>query len=184
MPRKVTLITYEGKTQSVNAWAKELGIPIATLYGRLRAKNWSLEEILSTESLRKSKSARRVTWKGRTQSIYAWAAEIGLEYLTLRSRLLIHHWSVERALSTPPSCPVLVKWLRLETEELPPGIERGYKALHNNHTVGEVYKIRIRKWTHSLVLNHSAVHYSPYWTTRHEAVVDLLEKLGDKKNER
>lgn len=41
------LLTYNGKTQSVARWAKELGISYSTLYTRL-CNRWSVEEMLTT----------------------------------------------------------------------------------------------------------------------------------------
>lgn len=37
------LITYEGKTQTLTAWAKELGIRHQTLYNRIVMKGWEIE---------------------------------------------------------------------------------------------------------------------------------------------
>lgn len=41
--RSAILVTYEGKTQSISAWAREKGLSIQTLAGRLR-KGWSIEK--------------------------------------------------------------------------------------------------------------------------------------------
>jgi hypothetical protein len=46
-PTRMT-ITYNGKTQSPKAWAKELGMNVNTLWGRLNAHGWSVERALST----------------------------------------------------------------------------------------------------------------------------------------
>ena len=46
------------------------------------------------------RSNRRVTFQGRTQTISQWAAELGLDYFTLRKRLN-RGWPVERALTAP-----------------------------------------------------------------------------------
>lgn len=37
------LITYDGKTQTLTAWAKELGIRHQTLYNRIVMKGWEIE---------------------------------------------------------------------------------------------------------------------------------------------
>ena len=44
---------------------------------------------------------RLVTFAGRTQSVRRWAAEVGMGYLTLYTRLFRDGWSVEAALTTP-----------------------------------------------------------------------------------
>lgn len=38
------LIAYNGKTQTLNAWAKELGIRHQTLYNRIVMKGWDIEK--------------------------------------------------------------------------------------------------------------------------------------------
>lgn len=53
--RKEDLIEYNGKTQSLSAWAKELGMPGQTLYARLRISNWPVEKAFTTPSRRKNK---------------------------------------------------------------------------------------------------------------------------------
>lgn len=46
--RKTRLVTYNGKTQSVAQWARETGLKVNTLYGRLK-NGWSVEKALTTE---------------------------------------------------------------------------------------------------------------------------------------
>lgn len=53
--KKQDLIEYNGKTQNLSAWAKELGIPGQTLYARLHISNWSIEKAFTTPSRRKNK---------------------------------------------------------------------------------------------------------------------------------
>jgi len=42
-----------------------------------------------------------VMYRGRTQTVAAWARETGIGYFTLRSRIYDLNWSVERALTEP-----------------------------------------------------------------------------------
>lgn len=51
--KKVDLIEYDGKTQSLSAWARELNMPGQTLYARLHISNWSVEKAFTTPSRRK-----------------------------------------------------------------------------------------------------------------------------------
>lgn len=46
--RNCHLITYNGKTQTISQWAKELNINYATLYARLIVLKWSVEKTLTT----------------------------------------------------------------------------------------------------------------------------------------
>lgn len=41
-----------------------------------------------------------ITYNGKTQTMKQWADEIGINYITLSSRINTHHWSVEKALTT------------------------------------------------------------------------------------
>ena len=43
-PKRGTLIEYNGKSQNICAWAKELGISANTLYGRLYKLGWTVEK--------------------------------------------------------------------------------------------------------------------------------------------
>lgn len=51
--RKQDLIEYNGKTQNLSQWAKELGIPGQTLYARLRISNWPVEKAFTTPTKKK-----------------------------------------------------------------------------------------------------------------------------------
>lgn len=42
-----------------------------------------------------------VEYQGRTQSIADWARELGVKYYSLRSRIVVHGWSIEKAFTTP-----------------------------------------------------------------------------------
>ena len=51
--RKEDLIEYNGKIQSLSAWARELDMPGQTLYARLRISNWPVEKAFTTPTRRK-----------------------------------------------------------------------------------------------------------------------------------
>lgn len=44
---KIHKLTFEGKTQSIRAWAEELEIPWPTLYDRVNRNGWTTEEALT-----------------------------------------------------------------------------------------------------------------------------------------
>lgn len=46
--KRGALIEFEGKSQNICAWGKELGISPNTLYGRLYKMNWSVEKAFTT----------------------------------------------------------------------------------------------------------------------------------------
>lgn len=48
-PKRGALIEWNGKSQNICAWGKELGISPNTLYGRLYKMNWSVEKAFTTK---------------------------------------------------------------------------------------------------------------------------------------
>lgn len=53
------------------------------------------------EQARNKRSNRLITFNGKTQSLAAWAEEMGINSSALRYRIYQLHWSVERALTEP-----------------------------------------------------------------------------------
>jgi hypothetical protein len=53
--RSNTLITYKGRTQTLQQWADETGICSGTISQRIRKRGWSIEKALTTPSLIKRK---------------------------------------------------------------------------------------------------------------------------------
>lgn len=53
-PKRGALIEFDGKSQNICAWGKELGISANTLYGRIYKMGWSVERAFTTPS-RKTK---------------------------------------------------------------------------------------------------------------------------------
>lgn len=49
VPNRGALITYDGKSQNLSAWCKELGFSHQTLYGRLYIYDWSVEKAFTTK---------------------------------------------------------------------------------------------------------------------------------------
>lgn len=47
--KKERLITYNGKTQNLLAWSRELNIPYATLKSRLNLLHWTVEKAFTYE---------------------------------------------------------------------------------------------------------------------------------------
>ena len=55
--KKGVQLEFNGKSQNICAWAKELGISANTLYGRIYKMGWSVEKAFTTPS-RSSKTSR------------------------------------------------------------------------------------------------------------------------------
>lgn len=52
-------ITFNGKTQSISAWAKEIGISRAALYDRINRHGWTVEEALKIPMSGHRKTAKK-----------------------------------------------------------------------------------------------------------------------------
>ena len=46
-----------------------------------------------------SRAARKIVFSGKTQTIDEWSKELGVNYMTLYSRLVTYGWPVERAMN-------------------------------------------------------------------------------------
>lgn len=53
--KRNTLIPYNGKSQTITQWSKELNISVKTLYGRLYELNWPVEKAFTYSRSKKSK---------------------------------------------------------------------------------------------------------------------------------
>jgi hypothetical protein len=106
------LITFNGRTLTMADWARELGFAVNTLSARLSApRPWSIEEAMTiplgqsratamAPERKLHKHERPITHNGRTQSISAWAREVGIAMPTLHRRLNAG-WSIEATLTCP-----------------------------------------------------------------------------------
>jgi lambda repressor-like predicted transcriptional regulator len=100
-------ITFKGKKRTLAEWFRATGIPVSTLYSRMRA-GYSVKDVLDPESgarkrLEGSKRggetrARKLTFQGRTLSLADWARETDIPYRTLRARLEAG-WPMKRVLT-------------------------------------------------------------------------------------
>lgn len=177
------LITYNGKTQSLSAWAKEIGVSVCTLASRLNNPNWSLKDSLSIPShgtrahpktpYHAFNPTRWITYNGKTQSLCAWGRETGIYYRTIAARLNAG-WSVEEALTKKP----LKRIAELEiipNKDLTEGIKRGYEVFDKSgFLLGKSYQIYTTHWTNSKQINWHKLGYSRTFYTRHESIVDLM----------
>lgn len=96
--RDTRYIEYNGKTQNLTDWCKELNIDEGTMYSRLHS-GWSIEKAFSTP-VRKRRDTT-ITYDGKTQPIYMFAKEYGMRPSTLRQRILDYGWPIDKALTEP-----------------------------------------------------------------------------------
>lgn len=91
-------ITYNGRTQTINEWARELGLSVKTLRSRIDRSKWSIKEALLTPAATPNKL---YTYNGETHTIVEWAQLKGMSEATLRSRLNNEGWSFDKAITEP-----------------------------------------------------------------------------------
>ena|SRR6266511_80038 len=105
--RRNRLLEYQGRCQSVTAWARELGVPYMRLISRLNM-GWSIERTLGAPRQRRQLVPAEipeyqyspVLIGDREVSIKEAARILGVKYPTLYQRLR-RGWSCEEAISTP-----------------------------------------------------------------------------------
>lgn len=82
-PAEQRTLTFRGETKKIAEWAKETGLPVTAIAGRIRM-GWSLRKTLTTPA-----RARDAIYKfrGKAQSLYEWATELHIHPQTLYNRL-------------------------------------------------------------------------------------------------
>ena len=98
--RSNVLLTFEGRTQALFDWARQLGMAPRTLWARIDA-GWSVGEALTTPVDASNRRVSMTTFRGETKPLASWARTMGLPYGVVRTRIHILGWSVDRALTTP-----------------------------------------------------------------------------------
>lgn len=96
------LISVNGERHPISVWARLRAMRADTIKARLR-RGWSERDAIFTPRCRAGNPIRvdtNISWRGRSQSIYMWARELGFSTTTLQGRIR-HGWSVEDALTTP-----------------------------------------------------------------------------------
>jgi hypothetical protein len=93
-PPKPSTYEHDGRSLSLVEWSKVTGISYVTLHGRL-SKGMPFSEAIA-RPVRPTAWAREITYAGRTQSITAWAKELGVHPQRLKNWIDV--WGVDRAL--------------------------------------------------------------------------------------
>lgn len=93
-------LEYQGKSQSLQEWADELGISEATIRWRLN-NGYSTEKALTTNVRRIANNGKKyLTYKGDTKTVSEWARYLEIDPKILYARLK-RGWTIEKALETP-----------------------------------------------------------------------------------
>ncbi|MFD1277318.1 hypothetical protein [Streptomyces kaempferi] len=97
--RNNRMLTHDGITRPLSAWAEVVGIDHTVIRARLY-HGWTVERAL-TEPVPKRQKHGSLTFNGETMTLATWARRVGIDRATLAGRIS-HGWSTERALTTPP----------------------------------------------------------------------------------
>lgn len=95
-------VTYKGETKPLVVWTDELGLNYYLIRSRLRY-GWTVERAFETPPslLYNKPNLRWITYRGKTKPLVVWAAELGVNYASLKARLTKLGWSVEDAFERP-----------------------------------------------------------------------------------
>lgn len=91
-------VEYDGRRQSLAAWAEERELPPKLLWERMFSAGWDVARAM-TEPLR---TPAMVMFRGKLESIHSLSVRACLSPSTVRRRVRAG-WSIERALAEPPA---------------------------------------------------------------------------------
>lgn len=95
------LFEYNGKSQNLSSWAKELNMSLNTLYTRIHYKGMSFEEAVTTPIKEQKRNKELIEYNGKSQTISAWSRELGININTLYSRIYYKGMTFEEAINAP-----------------------------------------------------------------------------------
>lgn len=101
--RNTVMLTFNGKTQSITAWAEETGIPYATLKKRIGTYKWSVERALTTPNTIKvqhKSSDIIIEINDESLCLSEWGRKYKISSATISNRLRAG-WSPIDAITTP-----------------------------------------------------------------------------------
>lgn len=99
------LVTIDGETLPLSAWAKKAGLPRGTLKNRIVRRGWDPKEAISlpagARGLGGYKPFVALTLNGETKTLQEWCVQFNVHRNTVDARLK-RGWTIEAALTTKP----------------------------------------------------------------------------------
>ena len=93
------MITHNGKTQHLAAWARELGIPQNTLSRRISRHGVEKALGMKHTPIVRNNHGKTYTFEGKTLTLKEWAKRKKIKLATLCARLNAYGMSFEEAIS-------------------------------------------------------------------------------------
>jgi len=90
-------LEYQGRTQTLSQWARELNIKKGTLLYRLKS-GWNKKRVFT----KKPTYRKIIHFQGRTQTIAQWSKERNIKRSTIIMRITKYGWPIEKALTVQP----------------------------------------------------------------------------------
>jgi hypothetical protein len=96
-------LEFNGRVQTMEQWAREVGISSGVLYLRIVKLGWPVAQAFAVPV----KSGPHIgipwllTFRGQTKSVSGWSRVVGIHKDTILYRLNRLHWSIERSLTEP-----------------------------------------------------------------------------------
>ena len=88
-----------GESHTLREWAKITGMAYHTLYNRMTVRNMTMQEAIQ-KPIRHDWNEDAISHDGKSMTLMEWSKELGVNYTTLRNRLL-RGWTPEQTLMTP-----------------------------------------------------------------------------------
>ena len=98
LSKKALLFEACGKSQSIEEWALETGIPTGTIRSRIVDCGWSVKDAVTTPINKNYNKTVLHEAYGKSQTYIEWAKEYGIGYSRLQERIANFGYSLEEAI--------------------------------------------------------------------------------------
>ena len=92
---------YNGKLYSMEQLADMAGVPLGTMYARIKYYGFTVARAVETPKPRRGTKPDRHTYAGRSLTLSEWSKLSGIPAKTLNRRISSYGWTIEQALCFP-----------------------------------------------------------------------------------